>query len=182
MVRLAHSADLRSRLRHVSSAPSIAYSAGCFRVPALRRHCPLCPMQSATSVSKNTAELLWIEKREIPLLVTEQGVFLQLLQRICGWKSFQSVLCIRIFVNTQSILSWNALSFLVMQPGFHHQSPTFYYTRKILRCDTVVVRLSTFEAVARSAWRALPFLISWFMYGHNRFRHSQTYSANTDNN
>ena len=26
MVRLAHSADLRSRLRHVSSAPSVAYS------------------------------------------------------------------------------------------------------------------------------------------------------------
>ena len=32
MVRLAHSADLRSRLRHVSSAPSVAYSTGCSRV------------------------------------------------------------------------------------------------------------------------------------------------------
>ena len=29
VVRLAHSADLRSRLRHVSSAPSVAYSTGC---------------------------------------------------------------------------------------------------------------------------------------------------------
>ena len=29
MVRLAHSADLRSRLCHVSSAPSVAYSKGC---------------------------------------------------------------------------------------------------------------------------------------------------------
>ena len=29
---LAHSADLRSRLRHVSSAPSVAYSTGCSRV------------------------------------------------------------------------------------------------------------------------------------------------------
>ena len=29
MVRPAHSADLRSRLRHVSSAPSVAYSMGC---------------------------------------------------------------------------------------------------------------------------------------------------------
>ena len=28
VVRLAHSADLRSRLRHVSSAPSVAYSTG----------------------------------------------------------------------------------------------------------------------------------------------------------
>ena len=32
VVRLAHSADLRSRLRHVSSAPSVAYSTGCSRV------------------------------------------------------------------------------------------------------------------------------------------------------
>ena len=32
MVRLAHSADLRSRLSHVSSAPSVAYSTGCSRV------------------------------------------------------------------------------------------------------------------------------------------------------
>ena len=32
MVRLAHSADLRSRLRHVSGAPSVAYSTGCSRV------------------------------------------------------------------------------------------------------------------------------------------------------
>ena len=32
MERLAHSADLRSRLRHVSSAPSAAYSTGCSRV------------------------------------------------------------------------------------------------------------------------------------------------------
>ena len=31
-MRLAHSADLRSRLRHVSSAPSVAYSTGCSRV------------------------------------------------------------------------------------------------------------------------------------------------------
>ena len=32
VVRLANSADLRSRLRHVSSAPSVAYSTGCSRV------------------------------------------------------------------------------------------------------------------------------------------------------
>ena len=32
VVRLAHSADLRSRLRHVSCAPSVAYSTGCSRV------------------------------------------------------------------------------------------------------------------------------------------------------
>ena len=32
VVRLAHSADLRSRLRHVYSAPSVAYSTGCSRV------------------------------------------------------------------------------------------------------------------------------------------------------
>ena len=32
MVRLAHSADLRSRLRYVSSAPSVAYTTGCSRV------------------------------------------------------------------------------------------------------------------------------------------------------
>ena len=32
VVRLAHSADLRSRLRHVSSAPSVAYSTRCSRV------------------------------------------------------------------------------------------------------------------------------------------------------
>ena len=32
VVRLAHSADLKSRLRHVSSAPSVAYSTGCSRV------------------------------------------------------------------------------------------------------------------------------------------------------
>ena len=32
VVRLAHSADLRSRLRHVSSAPSFAYSTRCSRV------------------------------------------------------------------------------------------------------------------------------------------------------
>ena len=32
VVRLAHSADLRSRLRHVSGAPSVAYSTGCSRV------------------------------------------------------------------------------------------------------------------------------------------------------
>ena len=32
VVRPAHSADLRSRLRHVSSAPSVAYSTGCSRV------------------------------------------------------------------------------------------------------------------------------------------------------
>ena len=32
VVRLAHSADLRSRLRHVSSAPCVAYSTGCSRV------------------------------------------------------------------------------------------------------------------------------------------------------
>ena len=32
VVRLAHSGDLRSRLRHVSSAPSVAYSAACSRV------------------------------------------------------------------------------------------------------------------------------------------------------
>ena len=32
VVRLAHSADLRSRLRHVSSAPSVAYSTGGSRV------------------------------------------------------------------------------------------------------------------------------------------------------
>ena len=31
MVRLAHFADLRSRLRHVSSAPSVTYSTGCGR-------------------------------------------------------------------------------------------------------------------------------------------------------
>ena len=31
VVRLAHSADLRSRLRHVSSAPSVSYSTGCSR-------------------------------------------------------------------------------------------------------------------------------------------------------
>ena len=30
VVRLAHSADLRSRLRHVSSAPHVAYSTHCF--------------------------------------------------------------------------------------------------------------------------------------------------------
>ena len=32
VVRLTHSADLRSRLRHVSSAPSVAYSTGCSHV------------------------------------------------------------------------------------------------------------------------------------------------------
>ena len=32
VVRQAHSADLRSRLRHVSGAPSVAYSTGCSRV------------------------------------------------------------------------------------------------------------------------------------------------------
>ena len=32
VVRLAHSADLRSRLRKASSAPSVAYSTGCSRV------------------------------------------------------------------------------------------------------------------------------------------------------
>ena len=32
VVRLAHSADLRSRLRHVSNAPSVAYSTACSRV------------------------------------------------------------------------------------------------------------------------------------------------------
>ena len=32
VVRLAYSADLRSRLGHVSSAPSVAYSTGCSRV------------------------------------------------------------------------------------------------------------------------------------------------------
>ena len=32
VVRLAHSSDLRSRLRHVSNAPSVAYSTGCSRV------------------------------------------------------------------------------------------------------------------------------------------------------
>ena len=32
VVRLAHSADLRSCLRHVSSAPSVAYNTGCSRV------------------------------------------------------------------------------------------------------------------------------------------------------
>ena len=30
VVRLAHSADLKSRLRHVSGAPSVAYSTGCY--------------------------------------------------------------------------------------------------------------------------------------------------------
>ena len=32
VVRLAQSADLRSRLRHVSSAPNVAYSTGCSRL------------------------------------------------------------------------------------------------------------------------------------------------------
>ena len=32
MVRLAHSANLRSRLGHVSSAPNVTYSTGCSRL------------------------------------------------------------------------------------------------------------------------------------------------------
>ena len=55
VVRLAHSADLRSRLRHVSSAPSVACSTGCFRVvthpgtnPARRCLICLCFKKNAT--------------------------------------------------------------------------------------------------------------------------------------
>ena len=46
IVRPAHSADLRSRLRHVSSAPSVACSTGCFRVPALSEK-TLSPLPNA---------------------------------------------------------------------------------------------------------------------------------------
>ena len=76
VVRLAHSADLRSRLRHVSSAPSVAYHTGCSRVvthpgtnPALRcLHAPKWPARPmwkteigrlARSPIRNT--FLWAE-------------------------------------------------------------------------------------------------------------------------
>ena len=43
VVRLAHSADLRSRLRHVSSAPNVTYSTGCSRVATHPGTNPLNP-------------------------------------------------------------------------------------------------------------------------------------------
>ena len=44
VVRLALNADLRSQLRHVSGAPSVAYITGCSRVVThIGTYCPAWP-------------------------------------------------------------------------------------------------------------------------------------------